>query len=283
MIPTRPFGPLDREVPVIGIGTWNMERDRDREAVRAIRRSVELGACHVDTAELYGNGKVERIVGRATEDIRDEVFLASKVLPHNANRKGVLTACDNSLLRLNTHYLDLYLLHWWDGDYPLEQTFESFETLRERGKIRAWGVSNFDVPELEAALRAVGPGKIACNQVLYHLGERSIERRVLPWCEEHGVAVVGYSPFGSGDFPAPDSPGGQVLAAVAAIHDATPRQVALAFLTRRPSLFAIPKTADWRRAGENAKAADLQLTASDIARIDAAFPLGPAPDELPTL
>lgn len=283
MIPKRPLGQAGPPVSVLGLGTWNMERDDPAETARAIPRALAEGMTHVDTAELYGNGRVERLVGKALRGLRDRAFLASKVLPHNANRKGTISACENSLQRLGTDHLDLYLLHWYQGDFPLSQTFESMERLVEQGKIRAYGVSNFDVPELEEAYRLVGPGKIACNQVLYHLGERGIEHRVLPWCEAHGVAVVGYSPFGSGDFPAPDSDGGRVLAALAKAHNATPRQVALAFLTRRDSLWSIPKSSRVAGVRENAAAAQVRLSEADLAAIDAAFPLGPAPEGIPTL
>ena len=185
----RTFGALATPVPVIGIGTWNMERDPRPAVVAAIRRALDLGATHVDTAELYGRGKVEHMVGEAIAGRRDEVFLVSKVLPGNATRAGVPKACEASLRRLGTDHLDSYLLHWWEGELPLEDTFAAFQRLVEQGKIRSWGVSNFDVDELEHALSIVGPGLIACNQVLYHLGQRAIERAVLPFCEANGITV----------------------------------------------------------------------------------------------
>jgi diketogulonate reductase-like aldo/keto reductase len=282
-LPTRPFGLTGARVSVLGEGTWNMERDPSGEAIRAIPRALAVGMTHIDTAEMYGRGRVEQLVGKAIDGLRDRAFLASTVLPGNANRKGTISACEASLRRLGTDHLDLYLLHWWQGDYPLEHTFESFERLREQGKIRFWGVSNFSVPELERALAIVGPGRIACNQVLYHLGERGVEHAVLPWCEAQGVALVGYSPFGSGDFPAADSPGGRVLARIAAEHGATPRQVALAFLTRRPALFSIPKSSRVPGVIENAGGARIQLSDAQIGAIDVAFPLGPPPDGVPML
>lgn len=265
----RRFGPLDVEVPVLGIGTWKMEYDDRAAAIAAIRRAVELGMTHVDTAELYGSGAVETLVGEALAGVRDRVFLVSKVLPHNATYAGTLRACEQSLTRLRTDHLDLYLLHWRE-ELPLAETFRAFETLRERGKIRAWGVSNFDDADLAEAHALVGDGAIACNQVLYHLKDRTIEHRVIPWCEAHGVAVVAYSPFGSGDFPR-----SRVLDDIARAHGATPRQVALAFLTRRPSLFAIPKSANARHVEELAAAATLELADADLAALDRAFPLGP--------
>src|SRR3954468_21957755 len=204
---------------------------------------------HIDTAEMYGDA--ELVIAEAIAGRRDEVFLVSKVLPSNASRRGTITACERSLQRLSTDRLDCYLLHW-PGSYPLEDTVAAFEELKRTGKIRAWGVSNFDVDDLDELLAVAGEGKIACNQVLYHLKERAIEHAVVPWCERHGVAVVAYSPFGHDDFPAPRSKPGQLLQAIAEAHRATSRQVALSFLTRRPSLFAIPKAATPDHAADNA-------------------------------
>ena len=266
----RQLGSPGPAVPVFGIGTWNMELDDRRAAIAAIRRAIELGLTHVDTAEMYGSGEVETMVGEAIAGQRDRVFLVSKVLPNNATYAGTLRACEASLRRLGTDHLDVYLLHWRE-QLPLAETFRAFEALREQGKIRAWGVSNFDDADLDEAFRIVGPGKIACNQVLYHLTERSIEHRVIPWCEQHGVAIVSYSPFGSkGGFP--DHP---TLTRVAAQLAAPPRQVALAFLTRRPSLFAIPKSSHLDHVDDIAGADRVVLDAAAIAAIEAAFPLGP--------
>jgi diketogulonate reductase-like aldo/keto reductase len=184
--------------------------------------------------------------------------------------------------RLGVDWLDCYLLHW-RGAYPLEETFAAFEQLQAAGKILTWGVSNFDVPDLEEALEIAGEGALVCNQVLYHLQERAIEHAVLPWCEEHDVAVVGYTPFGHGSFPGPDTPRGRVLQEIAAAHNATPRQVSLRFLARRPSLFTIPKASRPDHTAENAGAGDLRLTEAEIARIDRAFPFGPPPPALPVL
>jgi len=272
-MPLRAFGTTGLHVPALGQGTWNMERDDRRAAVAALRAGLDAGATHVDTAEMYGSGRVEEIVGEAIAGRRDEVFLVSKVLPENASRRGTVAACERSLRRLRTDRLDGYLLHW-AGEHPLGDTIAAFEELAAAGKIRCYGVSNFDERELAEAVRIAGAGRIACNQVLYHLGERRIEHAVLPFCEAHGVAVVGYSPFGSGRFPDPRSGGGRVLAEIAAKRGATPRQVALAFLVRRPSLFAIPKSSHPDRVVENAGAAKLALGADEIARIEAAFPLG---------
>jgi diketogulonate reductase-like aldo/keto reductase len=208
------------------------------------------------------------------------VFLVSKVLPSNASHTGVIAACERSLKRLGTDRLDCYLLHW-RGRHPLSDTIAAFEELVDAGKILSWGVSNFDVDDLEEALEIAGPARIACNQVLYHLQERAIEHAVIPWCEKHGVAVVGYSPFGHDDFPAPKSAGGKILAEIAAAHGIGPRQIALAALARRA--FQIPKSSSAKHAAENAAAAALKLNDADYARIDSAFPLGRKPRGLPML
>ena len=269
----RPFGWTGVPVPVIGQGTWNMERADRAEAVAALRRGLDAGMTHVDTAEMYGAGRVEELVGATIAGQRDEVFLVSKVLPEHASFAGVLAACEASLRRLGTDCLDLYLLHW-ASRHPLEQTIAGFERLVRDGKIRHYGVSNFDTGELERALALAGPDRIACNQVLYHLEERAIEHAVLPWCERHGMAVVAYSPFGSGRFPGARSPGGRLLAEIAQARGATPRQVALAFLVRRAGVFAIPKAARVEHALENAAAGELVLSAEEATRLDRAFPRG---------
>ena len=278
----HPFGSTGREVAVIGQGTWNIERADRATAIAALQRGLDLGVTHIDTAEMYGGGQAEEITGAAIAGRRDEVFLVSKVLPQNASRTGTRQACERSLRHLHTDRLDCYLLHW-PGSHPLADTIAAFEALCREGKILSWGVSNFDVDDLERAAAIAGPGRIACNQVLYHLRERAIEHAVIPWCEANRVAVTAYSPFGHNDFPAPRSEGGRVLAEIAAAHGATPRQVALAFLTRRPSVFAIPKAADPAHAEENAAAGTLRLGEAEIARIDAAFPRGRARRSLPML
>ena len=276
----RRFGSTTREVAVIGQGTWYIDHANRDTAVASLRRGLDLGMTHIDTAEMYGSGAAERVVGAAIAGRRDEVFLVSKVLPSNASARGTIAACERSLTALGTDRLDCYLLHW-RGHYPLEETVAAFDRLQRDGKILSWGVSNFDVSDLESVRKF---GQPACNQVLYYLGERAIEHAVIPWCAAHGVAVVAYSPFGHrGGFPDPDSAGGRVLAEIAAAHDATPRQVALRFLARQPAVFAIPKAADPDHVAENAKAGALQLSESDIARIDAAFPRGRAPHSLPML
>ena len=264
----RTFGPTQRSVATIGQGTWEMEHDR-RSALAALRRGLDAGMTHVDTAEMYGAGRVEELVGEAIAGRRDEVFLVSKVLPENASRRGTVAACERSLARLRTDRLDLYLLHW-PGDHPLADTIAAFEQLRDAGKIRAWGVSNFAVDELEQTIGIAGPGRVACNQVLYHLRERAIEHELIPFCARHGVAVVAYSPFGSGDFPSRD----RTLREIATECGATPRQVALRFLVREPHVFAIPKAARAEHALDTAGATDVALDADAIGRIERAFPRG---------
>ena len=274
----RQFGPTGHDVSIIGSGTWEIDSDRRELAVAALRRGLDEGMTHIDTAEMYGDS--ELLIAEAISGRRDEVFLVSKVLPRNASRDGAIEACERSLSRLGTDRLDCYLLHW-RGRIPLSETFAGFEQLVRSGKILAWGVSNFDVADLDEALHIAGPGKIACNQVLYHLEERAIEHEVIPWCQRHGAAVVAYSPFGHGRFPEERSPGGRVLAELAEAHDATPRQVALAFLAREA--FVIPKASTPEHAAENAGAGDLRLSGSELARLDAAFPRGPKPSVLPMI
>ena len=269
----RRFGPLQREVSIIGQGTWYIEEGDPGSAIAALRRGIDLGMNHIDTAEMYGAGAAEELVGDAIAGRRDEVFLVSKVLPQNASRLGTKIACERSLTHLKTDRLDCYLLHW-RGPHPLEDTFAAFDALRAEGKILSYGVSNFDVPDLEEAQEIAGESRIVCNQVLYHLQERAIEHGVLPWCEQHRLAVTVYSPFGHGDFPSKHTPAGRLLADIAQAHDATPRQIALAFLLRQPSVFAIPKASSVEHVEENAGATDIQLSQADIARIDATFARG---------
>ena len=274
----RPFGTT--QIGIVGQGTWRLDDDAFDGAVQALRSGLDAGMTHIDTAEMYG--EAEPLVAEAIGGRRDEVFLVSKVLPHNASRAGTIKACERSLRRLGTDRLDAYLLHW-RGSVPLEETFEAFERLQRDGKIRAFGVSNFDEEDLAEAVEIAGEGRIACNQVLYHLGERAIEHAVIPFCRDHRIAVVAYSPFGSGDFPSPTRAGGRVLAEIAGETGASPRQVALAFLLREPPVLAIPKAASAAHAEDNAKAGSLVLTADQLARIDAAFPRGTKPRHLPMI
>jgi diketogulonate reductase-like aldo/keto reductase len=277
---SRPFGSSKYDVSVIGQGTWYIDRGDRKDAIAALGRGIDLGMTHIDTAEMYGDA--ELVITEAIAGRRDDIFLVSKVLPSNASRRGTITACERSLARLNTDRLDCYLLHW-RGSYPLDETVAAFEELARAGKIRSWGVSNFDTDDLNELLAVAGKGKIACNQVLYHLQERAIEHAVIPWCEQHGVAVVAYSPFGHNDFPSPRSKAGQALQTIADAHDASPRQVALSFLTRQACVFAIPKAASQEHASDNAAAANLTLSENEIAALDQAFPRGPKPRGLPML
>jgi diketogulonate reductase-like aldo/keto reductase len=274
------FGSSGPQVSVIGQGTWYIDRGDRKAAVAALRRGVDLGMTHIDTAEMYGDA--ELVVADAITGRRDEIFLVSKVLPSNASRRGAITACERSLKRLKTDRLDCYLLHW-RGSYPLSETVAAFEELAGAGKIKSWGVSNFDTDDLDEMLAVAGKGKIACNQVLYHLQERAIEHAVIPWCAQHGVAVVAYSPFGHNDFPSPRSKAGEVLATIAKAHGASPRQIALSFLTRDHQVFAIPKASSEEHAADNAAAGKLVLSSDDIAALDKAFPRGPKPRGLPML
>jgi diketogulonate reductase-like aldo/keto reductase len=276
----KKFGQNGPQVPVIGQGTWYIDRGDRKSAVAALRRGIDLGMTQIDTAEMYGDA--ELVVAEAIAGRRDDIFLVSKVLPSNASRHGAITACERSLTRLKTDRLDCYLLHW-RGSYPLAETVAAFEQLVGAGKIRSWGVSNFDVDDLDEMLAVAGAGKIACNQVLYHLHERAIEHAVIPWCKAHGAAVVAYSPFGHNEFPSPNSKAGQVLQTIAEAHGASPRQVTLSFLTREPSLFAIPKASTPEHAADNAAAGELVLSRDEIAALDNAFPRGPRPRSLPML
>jgi diketogulonate reductase-like aldo/keto reductase len=269
----RKFGNTSHEVALVGQGTWQIDTGPREAAVAALKRGIDAGMTHIDTAEMYGDA--ELVVGEAIKGRRDELFIVSKVLPTNASRAGVVAACERSLRRVGTDRLDCYLLHW-RGSHTLESTIAGFEELVRAGKIRSWGVSNFDVDDLDEALQIAGPGRIACNQVLYHLGERAIEHAVIPWCEKNDVAVVAYSPFGSGAFRS-----ARALEEIAAARDATPRQVALAFLAQRS--FVIPKTGQAVHAAENARAGDVKLTETEISRIDTAFPRGRKPRSLPMI
>jgi diketogulonate reductase-like aldo/keto reductase len=280
---TRPFGPTRRRVAAIGQGSWKIEESAADSAVECLRRGLDLGLTHIDTAEMYGSGAAESIIAKAISGRRDEVFLVSKVLPTNASTRGTLAACEKSLARLRTDRLDCHLLHW-RGAFPLEETIAAFDTLVRDGKILSWGVSNFDVADLDEVAAIAGAGHPACNQVLYHLQERAIEHAVLPWCQRHGTAVVAYTPFGQSKtaFDARTAQG-KVLAEIAEAHQATPRQVALRFLLRHPEVFVIPKASRLAHVAENAAAATLELSAAELARIDAAFPRGRPRRGLPTI
>lgn len=269
-------------MPVIGLGTWHMESNDRESAMVAIRRAIERGLVHIDTAEIYGRGAVEELVGEAIAGYRGDVFLASKIHPDHATYAGTLLACEKSLRRLRTDRLDLFLLHW-RGIQPLEETIRAFEELAKEGKILAWGLSNFDVADLEQVVEIAGPGVVACNQVLYNLAERDAEHVIQPVCERHGIAFVGYSPLGSGHFPEAGTWRADVLAGIGAAHGVSARAVALAFLARRPSAFVIPKSASAEHVDELARAGDVVLTPVEIDTIARAFPLGPPKSKMPSL
>jgi diketogulonate reductase-like aldo/keto reductase len=237
---SEPFGWTGVRVPVIGQGTWRMGESRDAEReIAALRLGLDLGMTHIDTAEMYGDGRAEEVVAAAIRgQARSQLFIVSKVLPQNASYKGTIAACEASLRRLRLERLDLYLLHW-PGRHPIGETMRAMEDLVASGKIRYHGVSNFDVDELRQAMAALTHTRLACNQVLYNLAHRGIERDLLPLCEKEGIAVVGYTPFGG--LPGSGTSGRGVLDGIAQDHGRTVRQVVLAFLTRRPLLFAIPK------------------------------------------
>jgi diketogulonate reductase-like aldo/keto reductase len=250
------------EIPALGLGTWRMGERKSlrRDEVNALRLGIDLGMTLVDTAEMYGDGGAEEVVAEAIAGRRDEVYLVSKVLPHNASRAGTIRACEASLRRLRTGVVDLYLLHW-PGSHPIAETVAAFEDLLRQGKIRHWGISNFDVDEM------AGLEGAAANQVLYNLGRRGIERNLLPWCEARGIAVMAYSPLEQGRLRR--SPG---LEAVARRHGATTSQVALAWTLRHDAVVAIPKATRAEHVRENRKAAELVLTPEDLADLDRDFP-----------
>lgn len=254
-------------MPVIGQGTWHMGEDsraRDRE-VASLRLGLELGLTHIDTAEMYADGRAEELVGEAIADRRAEVVVTTKVLPSNASYDGTLHAFEASLKRLRTSYIDLYLLHWWSSRHPIAETMRAMEALVDRGLLRYIGVSNLDASQLEAAQAALRRERLVCNQVLYHLGDRGVETAVLPFCERAGIAVVGYTPLARGGFMR------GVVADIARKRGRTPRQVALNFLTRRPSLFTISKASQPDHVRENAAALDFTLTDQEMAAIDRPF------------
>ena len=273
----RKFGWTGLNVPVIGMGTWMIEgrsRDAERRAIEALHLGLDLGMNHIDTAEMYGNGRVEELVAEAVDGQREQVFLVSKVLPSNASYEGTLKACERSLKRLKTDFIDLYLLHWPSSQHPIEETMRAMEKLVDEGMIKFIGVSNFDVEQLREAQKALVKHRIACNQVLYHLAYRGIERELLPYCTENGIAIVGYSPFGHGNFLSSHSRGGKVLAEIAKRQNRTVRQVALNFLTRDSNLFTIPKAGNPDHIRDNSGAVgNWKLTDEDIAAIDRTFPL----------
>lgn len=254
-------------VPVLGQGTWHMVESAASHAdeVKSLRIGLDLGLTLIDTAEMYADGGAERVVGEAIATRRDDAFIVSKVLPSNAAHAKTLHACENSLKRLGTDHIDLYLLHW-RGGVPLSETVEAFERLQQDGKIRAWGVSNFDVDDMEE-IEALAPGKMATNQVLYNLSRRGIAFDLVPWCAERRIPIMAYSPLDEGRLLRDAT-----LQRIAAAHGATVAQIALAFVLSTPDVIAIPKTGRPDRIRENLAALDIRLTDDDRATLDAAFP-----------
>jgi diketogulonate reductase-like aldo/keto reductase len=257
-------------VPALGQGTWNMGERRGamNAEADALRLGIDLGMTLIDTAEMYGNGGAEEVVALASVGQRDRLFIVSKVYPHNASRAGVPAACERSLKRLKTDRIDLYLLHW-RGSHPLAETVEAFEKLRAAGKIRHWGVSNLDTSDMEELFSGPNGGACAADQVLYHPGSRGVEFDLLPWCAMKGVAVMAYSPLGHNPARLIRSP---ALMEVGRRHGKTPAQIAIAWGLRHPNVISIPKAADPVHVRENAAAADIVLTAEDLAAIDRSHP-----------
>lgn len=268
--------PSGEKIPVIGQGTWNMGDDRQRrsEELNALRLGIDLGMTLIDTAEMYGNGASEQLVGEAIAGRRNDVFLVSKVLPSNASRRGTVRACERSLRRLGTDRIDLYLLHW-RGQYGLHETVSGMEELRSAGKIRHWGVSNLDMTEMDNLMRIEHGSGCATDQLLYNLARRGIEYDLLPWCRDRRMPVMAYSPLDEGRLlknPA--------IGKVASVRGVTPAQVALAWSLRRDGVIAIPKAANECHVRENAASLELTLTADDLALLDDAFPPPTRPEPL---
>lgn len=260
--------PDGSQVLTLGQGTWNMGDSgaARMEELKALRAGIDLGLNVIDTAEMYGNGRSEQLVGEAIEGRRDKVYLISKVLPSNASRHGARQACERSLKRLGTDYLDMYLLHW-QGRYPFEETIEAMLGLQQAGKIREWGVSNMDVEEMDKFFSLPGGDTCAANEVLYNLTRRGIEYDLLPWCRKHKIPVIAYSPVEQGRLLLHP-----VLTGIAHRHSATPAQIALAWVLRNPGVIAIPKAATVKHVQENFKSLFIRLTNDDLAELDRAFP-----------
>jgi diketogulonate reductase-like aldo/keto reductase len=260
-------------VPCIGQGTWHMGEKPQEKAkeIKALQLGIELGMKVIDTAEMYGNGASERLVGEAIKGRRDDVFLVSKVYPHNAGLDKIFTACENSLKRLGTDYLDLYLLHW-RGHIPLEETIEGMEKLRKEGKILRWGVSNFDTDDMEELWNTANGSNCAINQVLYHLGSRGIDFDLLPWHREHHVPIMAYSPLAQGGTLRRQLLTDPIVNEIAKKYNVKPLQIALVWTIRTNDVIAIPKAGQEQHVLENAEAAAIELTQEDLNRLDEAFP-----------
>ncbi|HEY8485864.1 MAG TPA: aldo/keto reductase [Limnochordales bacterium] len=282
----RQLGRTGQQIPAIGQGTWRMgeRRTEDRQAIEALRLGIELGMTLIDTAEMYASGRAEELVAQAVAGVREKVFLVTKVLPDHASYEGVLQAARDSLRRLRTEWIDLYLLHWPSDRYPLSETMRAMAQLVRDGLVRYVGVSNFSAAQVDEARQLLGEVPLVCNQVFYWLGQRAAELRLLPQCEKEGITLMAYSPLGGGRFVRPGTRRAQVLERVARRVGATPHQVALAWLLHRsPAVVTIPKAVRPEHVRQNARAADLALSPQDLQELDQAFPV-PATDEpLPVL
>jgi diketogulonate reductase-like aldo/keto reductase len=271
--------PSGEPIPALGMGTWHMAEDprkRDTE-VAALRVGLDLGMTLIDTAEMYAGGAAEELVADAVGGRRDEVFLVTKVLPSNATRQRTIAACEASLRRLRTDRIDLYLLHW-RGTVPLEETLDAFERLARAGRIRYWGVSNFDVADMIQLVDMLGADGVSANQVLYNLSRRSAEYELVPWCRRRGIAIMAYSPIEQGRLLHDPT-----LRAVASRHDASPAQIALAWVLRNDDVNAIPKASTPEHVRENRAALDIRLSPDDLADLDHAFPPPTAPQPIEML
>jgi diketogulonate reductase-like aldo/keto reductase len=271
--------PSGQLIPVLGMGTWQMgENARNRQSeTDALRHGLDLGLSLIDTAEMYGEGGAEEVIAPAIANRRTEVFLVSKVYPHNASKRGTIAACERSLQRLKTDYLDLYLLHW-RGSVPLVETLEALQTLQQSGKIRSYGVSNFDLKDMEEAIGLKGGKAIATNQVLYNLMRRGIEWNLLPWCRQQGIPIMAYSPIEQGRLL-----NNQTLKAIAGERGVTAAQVAIAWLLHQENVIVIPKSSRIDHVEQNYAALNLKLNADELASLDAAFPAPTKPVSLEML
>lgn len=260
--------PLGIEIPILGQGTWRMGEDSSQKdaEIAALRLGLDMGMTLIDTAEMYGEGGAEEVVGEAIKNRREEVYLVSKVYPHNASSKGAVEACERSLKRLKTDCIDLYLLHW-RSSIPLSETLEAFESLKQAGKIRDYGVSNFDADDMKKAINLPNGKQIATNQVLYNLARRGIEWDLLPWCHQQNIPIMAYSPIEQKAILK-----NSVLKSVASRHNATPAQIALAWLLQQEGIIAIPKASNPTHVKENSAGLDIQLTQEDLTELDKAFP-----------
>ncbi|PYK40247.1 MAG: oxidoreductase [Verrucomicrobia bacterium] len=275
-----PDGPAERDVPALGQGTWGMGESKNAHAdeVAALRLGIDLGMTLIDTAEIYGDGGSEKVVADAIEGQRNRVFVVTKVSPRNASRTGLPKACERSLKRLRIDAIDLYLLHW-PSNTPLAETVEAFEQLRSAGKIGRWGVSNFDVEEMKELLAARNGSACSVNQVLYHVGERAIESDLLPWSQRNKIPIMAYSPVGRGRRLLNNA----TLKKTAKRHDATPAQIAIAWVLRQPDVIAIPKASNRTHVRDNARATEIEFTKKDLAEIDREFPPPKSKQPLPML